>query len=69
MAEPGEPSSSHVAMGDVPERQPRPSSWPGLGTVTALVYPAQGLDWLYMLKHAKPEKGRSWGSSLPEAAF
>ena len=24
---------------------------------------------LYLLDHAKPEKGHAWGSSLPKAAF
>ena len=34
-----------------------------------LASPAQGSDWLYLLGHAQPEKGRAWGSILPEAAF
>ena len=34
-----------------------------------LVSLARGLVWVYLLDHVKPENGRTWGSSLPEAAF
>ena len=67
MAEPGEPSSSHVAGGHVPERQASLYSGLGLGLFTALASPARGMDCLYLLVHTRPEKGHAWGSSRPEA--
>ena len=73
MAEPGNPGSSHVARGHVPERLPLRSQAPlpglGLGVVTALVSLDRRSCWLYLLIHARAEKGRVLGSSGPEAAF
>ena len=46
-----------------------PVHCPGSGLAMPLASPSRGWDWLYLLEHAKPEKVRAWGSSLPLAAF
>ena len=66
---PVDPCSSHTAGGHIPERQPRPCVRPGLRSSRTHLRPSQWSDLLYLLDHAKPEKGRAWGSSLLEAAF
>ena len=48
---------------------PAPLPGPGSGQPCPIASLAQGLDWLYVLDHAKPEKGHAWGSSLPKADF
>ena len=48
-----------------------PAPLPGLGSGLAVptCVSRPGVDWLYLLDHAKPENGRVCGSSLPVAAF
>ena len=51
------------------EHQSRPFSRLVSGQATFPSISGPALDWLYLLHHAKPEKGHAWGSSLHEAAF
>ena len=48
---------------------PAPVPGPSLGLATPQHQLGQGSDWLYLLVHTRPEKGRMWGSISPEAAF
>ena len=46
-----------------------PLPGPGLGLATPLAPLARGFGSLKLGYHARPEKGHTWGSSLPEAPF
>ena len=48
---------------------PAPLPGPGLGLATPLAPLWPGVGSLYLGYHARPKKGHTWGSSLPEAAF
>ena len=50
-------------------RLPRPSSRPGRGSSHVSSATGRGFGSLYLGYHARPEKGYTWGASLPEAAF
>ena len=52
-----------------PSVSPAPLPCPGSGLATPPRVSGPGLDWLYLLVHAKFKKGHTWGSNLPEAAF
>ena len=55
--------------GHVPLRRPRPSSQPGLGSSHAPSATGTGVGSLYLCCHARPGKGHTCWSILPEAAF
>ena len=48
---------------------PAPLPGPGLDLAPHPSSAAHGVDWMYLLDHAKPKKGRAWGSSLPLAGL
>ena len=52
-----------------PSVSPAPLPGPGSGLATPLGSLSRGLDWLYLLEHAKPEQGHACWSSLLLAAF
>ena len=69
MVAPVDPCTSNTDGGHVPKHHPAPLLGPGSGLAMTLASLARGLGWLYLLDHAKPEKGHEWRSSLHLAAF
>ena len=65
---PGDPCSSHTAVGHVNKRQPAPLPGPAHARVEPLPLAslAWGLNWLYLLDHAKHQKGLSLGLASPK---
>ena len=62
---PGDPGR-HVAGAHVPERQPRPSSRPGLRSSHAPGGPSRGWDWLDLLADTKPKRAAHGGPPAPK---